>query len=313
MVVSDKKTKVLVTGGCGFIGRHLVAGLLDAAYDVVVVDKGPTADDWVSAFIAGRKVTFHRFDIVREPFHGPHWVDILNGVDTIYHLAAIPSVSRSIENPWATHEANASGTLQVLLAAKELGVRRFVYASSSSVYGDTPTLPKRESMPTYPASPYAVSKLAGEHYCRVFQSMGLETVSLRYFNVYGQGQDPESEYAAVIPRWIKAVQAGEKAIVYGDGKQSRDFTYVKDVVRATILAGESDAQGVYNVGTGEAHTLIDVLRTVGRACHVTPKTEFEDARVGDVRHSLASISLAGQHFGYAPAWQFNMGIRDMVG
>ncbi len=311
--MSLEKTKVLVTGGCGFIGTHLVEALADADYDVVVVDNGPTMDAWVSAFIEGRKVKFYRFDIVKPAALGEvSWREVLADIDTIYHLAAIPSVSRSIEHPWASHNANATGTLEVLTAAKMFGVRRVVYASSSSVYGATPTQPKQEDMPTYPASPYAVSKLAGEHYCQVFQSMGLETISLRYFNVYGPGQDPESEYAAVIPKWVKAVIADERVTIHGRGHQTRDFTYVKDVVRATMLAGESTAQGVFNIGTGRSHSLLELLEIIGRAVGTEPLSEFVAPRPGDVRDSLADTTLAGERLGFKAAWKLEQGIGEMV-
>ena len=293
--------KVLVTGGAGFIGRHLVTALLDRGHDVAVVDN----------FSYGRK----ELD-PRAVWHGENiryryqWGSELDGVDVIYHLAAIPNVARSWQKPEAVHNVNATGTLGVLMNALDWGVRKVVYASSSSVYGDTEILPKQESMTTKPLSPYAVSKLTGENYCNVFRQNGLETVILRYFNVYGPGQSPDS--SAVIPSFIKGLRSKGKIIIYGDGHQSRDFTYVKDVVQATILAGESSKQGIYNVGAGlrySLHELLDILyREIGELADI----EYKDWRKGDVKDSFADITRARVLLGYEPEWNLSTGIKDML-
>jgi UDP-glucose 4-epimerase len=268
--------------------------------------------------------------------------EIFREVDFVFHQAAIPSVPRSVENPQASHEANITGTLNVLLAARDNGVKKVIYASSSSVYGDTPTLPKREDMPPNPQSPYAVTKLAGEYYCQVFQEVyGLPTACLRYFNVYGPRQDPNSQYAAVIPRFISRVLRSEPPIIYGDGEQTRDFTFIKDIVEANILAAESDASGIFNIARGEsisinqlAQLIINLSKNSAKrkipynspspgvpSCHCEPKAwqsqggglqpVHEAPRVGDIRHSLADISRAKQ-FGYNPKYSLREGLRETI-
>ncbi len=240
--------KVIVTGGAGFIGSHLAERLVGQGYQIVILDDLSTGkmgnikellnNDNVE-FVQG---TVTDLSLLKRLFKDAYYV---------FHLAAIPSVPRSVENPQASHEVNVSGTLNVLLAAGENSVKKVIYASSSSVYGDTPTLPKKEDMIPHPLSPYAVTKLAGEYYCQVFHKVyKMPTVCLRYFNVYGPRQDPNSQYAAVIPRFIKRDSEGSPPIIFGDGEQTRDFTFIKDAVEANILAAESDACGVFNVGSG---------------------------------------------------------------
>jgi len=230
----------------------------------------------------------------------------------VFHQAAIPSVPRSVENPLASHEANATGTLNVLSAARDNGVRKVVYASSSSVYGDTPVLPKREDMPPNPQSPYAVTKLAGEYYCRVFQKVyGLATVCLRYFNVYGPGQNPDSQYAAAIPRFIKRGSEGSPPIIFGDGEQTRDFTFVRDVVEANILAAESDARGVFNIGRGEGISINRLAELIIGLVAQNIKPVHEEPRPEDIRHSLADISRA-KSFGYRPEYSLEEGLRETI-
>ena len=238
----------------------------------------------------------------------------LAGVELVFHEAAIPSVPRSLVDPLSNHEAGATATLKLLMQAKKSGVRRVVYAASSSAYGDTPILPKIETMTTSPLSPYAVSKLAGELYCQVFASAyGLETVALRYFNVFGARQDPMSEYAAVIPRFITAALAGEGVTIYGDGSQSRDFCYIDNTVEANLLAASAPAAQVsgrvVNVACGAATTLNEVVALLGeiqgRALDVT----YAPARVGDVKHSLADITEAKTRLGYVGAVSFLDGLR----
>jgi UDP-glucose 4-epimerase len=238
--------------------------------------------------------------------------EIFQGVDFIFHQAAIPSVPRSIENPLASHEVNITGTLNVLLAARDNKVKKVIYASSSSVYGDTPTLPKREDMPPNPQSPYAVTKLAGEYYCQVFHEVyGLPTVCLRYFNVYGPRQDPNSQYAAVIPRFIQKVFEGKPPIIFGDGEQTRDFTFIKDAVEANILAAKSDATGVFNIGTGERVTINHLAELTMKLIGNDIKPIHQEPRPGDIKHSLADISQA-REFGYNPGCSLEDGLAQTI-
>jgi UDP-glucose 4-epimerase len=238
----------------------------------------------------------------------------LSGVELVFHEAAIPSVPRSLVDPLSNHEAGATATLKLLMQAKKSGVRRVVYAASSSAYGDTPTLPKIETMKTSPLSPYAVSKLAGELYCQVFATAyGLETVALRYFNVFGARQDPMSEYAAVIPRFITAALAGKGVTIYGDGTQSRDFCYIDNTVEANLLAGSAPAAQVsgrvVNVACGAATTLNEVVGLLGEIQGRKIDVKYEPSRVGDVKHSLADITEAKTRLGYVGAVSFLDGLR----
>lgn len=227
----------------------------------------------------------------------------VEGVQIVFHQGALPSVPRSINDPLASHHANVTGTLHVLIAAKEKGVRRVVYASSSSVYGDTEILPKIETMTPNPKSPYALTKLAGEYYCRIFhQIYGIETVSLRYFNVFGPRQNPESPYAAVIPKFIRAIMKGEPPVIFGDGEQSRDFTYVENVVRANLLAAQvEDAAGkTFNIACGGRVTVRHLAVRIAEILGVDIRPIFTDPRPGDVRHSQADIELARKILKYEP-------------
>ncbi len=286
----------LVTGGAGFIGSHIVEALVERNESVVVLDnlstgKAENLADWRSrlTFIEG---DLRDMDMVRKA---------CRGADYVLHQGALPSVPRSIADPVASNEVNVTGTLNVLVAAREAGVRRVVYAGSSSAYGDTPTLPKRESMPANPLSPYAITKYTGELYCQVFPRLyGLETVVLRYFNVFGPRQDPASQYAAVIPKFITALQRGEAPAIYGDGEQSRDFTYVGNVVAANLLACTAPgAVGqVINIACGARITLnklVEILRGIlGADC----VPQYAPARPGDVKHSLADTTRATELLGY---------------
>lgn len=300
----------LVTGGAGFIGSHIVEELVRRGERVRVLDN----------FSTGRRENLAPFleyiDLIEGDLRDmPTLRQSVEGVDYVLHQAALASVQRSIDDPLEAHAANATGTLNLLLAAHEAGVGRVVYASSSSVYGDSPSLPKRESMTPHPQSPYAVSKLAGEHYCQAFVEVcGLETVSLRYFNVFGPRQDPTSQYAAVIPRFITTMLRGEPPVVYGDGGQSRDFTYVSNVVRANLLAATApgSAGGVFNVACGHCHTILDLIATLNEilGTHLAPI--YADPRLGDVRHSLADIAAAQEAFGYQVGVDFGQGLRRTV-
>lgn len=301
--------KILVTGGAGFIGSNL-AWELSSDNDVVVVDDLSTGNlGNIKPLIDEGRVVFVRGSVTDLDFMRR----VSNGIDYIFHEAAIPSVPRSFANPIASHDANAGGTLVTLIAAAENSVRKVIYASSSSAYGDTPTLPKQEDMAPRPLSPYAVSKLAGEYYCGVFsKARGLDTVCLRYFNVYGPRQDPESQYAAVIPRFIKAALSNGSITVYGDGSQTRDLTYVNDVIMANKLAAKTDATGVYNVGSGSRVSIGDLAEMIcdltGREVPITHSAR----RPGDVEHSLADISRARAAFGYEPKHTLESGLRETI-
>jgi nucleoside-diphosphate-sugar epimerase len=240
----------------------------------------------------------------------------MRGADYVLHQGALPSVPRSVRNPAASHDVNATGTLNVLIAARDAKVKRVVYAASSSAYGNTPELPKREEMVARPLSPYAVSKLAGEHYCRAFHvSYGLPTISLRYFNVFGPRQDPTSHYAAAVPKFVTAALAGEPPTIFGDGEQTRDFTHVSNVVRANLLACEAPPEAfgeVFNIGCGERTSLLDVIRLLESIVGRTLERRHTPSRGGDVPHTLADVSKAKRLMGYAPLVAFAEGFRRTV-
>ncbi len=302
--------KVVVTGGAGFIGSNLVNALLDRDYDVTVIDNLSTGRfENIREFVDFKKIRFIQGDITD--------IDLLKDVfrDTsyVFHQAAIPSVVRSVNNPSATNQTNVDGTLNVLIAARDCEVDKVVYASSSSVYGDTPELPKREDMKPNPLSPYAVSKLTGEYYCKVFSEVyGLKTICLRYFNVYGARQDPNSEYAAVIPRFITRILEDKPPIIYGDGEQTRDFTYVKDVVKANILAAESESTGVFNIAGGKRISINDLARRIMNILNVKLEPIYEKPRLGDIKHSLADISLSKMKIGYHPEYDIDKGLGETI-
>jgi UDP-N-acetylglucosamine/UDP-N-acetyl-alpha-D-glucosaminouronate 4-epimerase len=300
--------KVLVTGGAGFIGSSLVHALVNQGAQVMVLDDLSTGNP----DNLGQSPAELRTGDIRDP---DAVGEAVRGADVVYHLAALPSVARSVADPVRSHEVNASGTLEVLVAARDAGTRRVVYASSSSVYGDTPTLPKHEAMSLSPQSPYAAAKLAGESYCRAFsRTYGLETVALRFFNVFGPRQDPASEYAAVIPRFITRMMAGERPMIFGDGRQSRDFTFVGNVVRACIdAAGAERASGeVMNVGFGGRTSLLELVAMLNNILDTELEPEFGPSRPGDVRHSEASIDRARELIDYRPAVGLEEGLRETV-
>ncbi len=300
----------VVTGGAGFIGSNIVARLVADGQEVRVVDDLSTGR---RENLAGLEadVAFFEGSICDERL----LAEALGGADYVLHQAALPSVQRSVEQPLVSHTVNAEGTLKVLLAARDGGVRRVVYASSSSVYGDAEQLPKHEGMPPAPKSPYAASKLAGELYCRVFNEVyGLETVCLRYFNVFGARQDPHSQYSAVIPIFISHILSGSSPSIFGDGEQSRDFTFVDDVVRANLLAADAEAAGgaVCNVGCGERHTLNELYALLGEIMGRSIEPHYGPERAGDVKHSLADVGRAGRLLGYEPQVSFAEGLRRTV-
>ena len=300
--------KVVVTGGSGFIGSNL-AGELANREDVIIIDNLSTGRiENTQDLIDRDNVNLVKGSITDLKLLNKTFED----VDCVFHQAAIPSVQRSVENPSATNEANIHGTLNVLNAARDHGVKKVIYASSSSVYGDTPELPKREDMKPNPLSPYAVSKLAGEYYCKVFSDIyGINTVCLRYFNVYGPNQDPKSEYAAVIPRFITRVLNNQPPVIFGDGEQTRDFTFVKDVVMANILAMEK-GKGVFNIAFGKRISINELANKITEIMNSKIKPIYGNPRAGDIRDSLADISLATEHLGYDPEYNLERGLKETI-
>jgi UDP-glucose 4-epimerase len=296
--------KCMVTGGAGFIGSHLVEALLRNGQEVYVFDNFSTGK---RENLAGLPVTVIEGDM-RDPGRVQ---SALRGMELVFHLAALSSVTRSVHDPVTTHAVNVTGTLALLEACRKVKVARVVYASSSSVYGDSPALPKQEDMTPSPLSPYAVSKLVGEYYCRMYwQAFGLETVCLRYFNVFGPRQDPASEYAAVIPRFIRAALQREQPVIYGDGTQTRDFTYVEDVARANLAAATRPVAGeVMNVACGGRRSLLELVTSLEKALDADLIPEFRSPRPGDVKHSEASIARAQRLLDYAPRVTFEEGLK----
>jgi len=302
--------RYIVTGGAGFIGSHIAEHLATNGHEVIIFDNLFTGKkENIRHLITERGVSFVEGSVTDIQA----LKKIADDADGIFHQGAIVSVPRSVKNPIATNEANVQGTLNVLVAARDSGVKKVVFASSSSVYGDTPVLPKQEDMKPLPISPYAVSKLSGEYYCRVFSSVyGLPTVCLRYFNVFGPRQDPTSEYAAVIPKFITKILRDQPPVIYGDGEQSRDFTFIGDVVQANWLAMERDVEGVFNIAYGKQHTLNELASTIMELAGKQIEPIHEAARTGDIRHSLADISAARSRLGYSPAYTFRSGLQETV-
>jgi len=307
----------VVTGGAGFIGSHIAERLLLEGRDVRVVDD----------FSSGRRENLEaarrvasgrgRLEVLEGSLVDPEFARrAADGATYVLHQAAIPSVPRSVADPARSHAANATGTLNMLLAAREQKVRRFVYASSSSAYGDTPVLPKVETMPTSPLSPYAIQKLAGEQYARVFHSLyGLPTVALRYFNIFGPRQDPKSEYAAVIPKFIAALSRGEQPTIYGDGRQTRDFCYIANAVDANLLActaREAAFGRAFNVACGSRVSLLDLVKLLNGLLKTSIGPRLTDPRPGDVRDSLADIGAARDLLGYEVKVHLEEGLRLTV-
>jgi UDP-glucose 4-epimerase len=301
-------SKALVTGGAGFIGSNLVRALLARGDEVRVLDN----------FSTGYRRNLEPLDVelVEGDLRSYERVaTAVNGVEVVFHQGALPSVPRSIQDPLSSSAVNVEGTLNVLLAARDAGVRRVVFASSSSVYGDAPGMPRRESQPLAPLAPYAVSKLAAEQYCMVANRVfGLETVALRYFNVFGEYQDPLSGYAAVIPKFIRIMLDGERPTIFGDGETSRDFTHVENIVEANLAAAAAPAAAgrVMNVAIGSSHTLNDLVRTLGRLLDADFEPDYAPPRPGDVSESLADVSLARELIGYEPSVAFEEGLERTI-
>jgi UDP-glucose 4-epimerase len=302
--------RYVVTGGAGFIGSHIAENLAGRGDEVVILDNlfsGKVEN--IRHLLDKPTVTFLEGSIANQTL----LQDACKGADGIFHEAAITSVPRSVKDPLASNETNVSGTLNVLVAAQRCGVKKIVYASSSSVYGDTPALPKREDMVPNPKSPYAITKLAGEYYCKVFSELyGMDTVALRYFNVFGPRQDPHSEYSAVIPKFITKLLHHESPVIYGDGSQTRDFTYVKDVAEANIRAMDSPAQGIFNVAYGNRISLVDLAHHIIEVLKEDRPLLFEPSRSGDIHDSLAAISAAQDAFGYAPQYTVKTGLLETI-
>lgn len=302
--------KILVTGGAGFIGSHLTEALVGAGHDVLVLDDLSSGKRQNLAALRG-EVELRRGDCSDLAFVRR----AVRGREVVFHEAAVPSVARSVKDPELAHRTNATATLHVLLAARDASVRRVIYAGSSSVYGDTRELPKHEGLRPRPKSPYAVGKLAGEEYLRVFAELyGLETLTLRYFNVFGPRQDPSSPYSGVISLFTTALLHGRTPVVYGDGRQSRDFTYVENVVHGNLLAlrARGLAGQSVNLATGQRVTLLELLRSLARLLGRPGKAAHRPRRAGDVRHSLADIRLARRLLGYRPRVSFEEGLRRTV-
>jgi nucleoside-diphosphate-sugar epimerase len=309
-------THCLVTGGAGFIGAHLVEGLLRRGHAVRVLDNFSTGS-WANVRAVQDHLAAEGLACPLEVIEGSildHDVlaTAMRGMTYVFHEAALPSVAFSLQEPLESNRVNVEGTLCVLLAARDAGVKRLIYAGSSSAYGDHPALPKREDHPTNPLSPYALAKLTGEHYCRLFtQLYGLETVTLRYFNVFGARQDPKSQYAAVIPKFILACLNREPLSVYGDGQQSRDFTYVDNVVHGNMLAMTApDVAGqVMNVANGSRTTLLQLIDYLASLTQEQVVVQFLAVRPGDVLHSQADISHAKALLGFEPPVDIELGLQ----
>ncbi|MGD9648737.1 MAG: SDR family oxidoreductase [Pirellulales bacterium] len=302
--------KILVTGGAGFIGSHLVHALVERGDQVRVLDNLSTGKRRNLAEVADA-IEFVEGDLV----DAATVARAVSGVELVYHEAALASVPRSVELPLDTHAACVTGTLTLLDAARRAGVRRLIYAASSSAYGNQPFASKRESDLPDPLSPYGAAKLAAEHYCHAFTATyGFETVALRYFNVFGPRQDADSPYSAVIPLFVTALLSGRRPTIYGDGGQSRDFTFIADVVRGNLLAADAvDVAGrVINLATGRTATLLQLLDTLGRLLEMSIEPIFAPPRAGDVRESLADITLARQYLGYEPQFSLEAGLEQSL-
>lgn len=304
-----ERQKAVVTGGAGFIGSHVAEELVQQGFQVAIIDDLSSGKLSNISHLSSNNTQFIRGSITDLTLLQRYF----SGADYIFHHAAVVSVSHSVDNPLASHEANLTGTLNVLLAARDNRVKKVVCASSCAIYGNDITLPNREYKLPDPQSPYAVTKLADEYYCEVFQRIyGLATICLRYFNVYGPRQNADSQYSAVIPKFIQSVLMQTPPVIYGDGKQSRDFIFVHDVVAANLLAAQSNVTGIFNIGTGK---MINLNQLAGLILRLLNRTDiepiFEKERVGDIRHSLADITKA-QAFGYRPEYDIETGIRETI-
>ncbi|MEX0613067.1 MAG: SDR family oxidoreductase [Pirellulales bacterium] len=300
----------LVTGGAGFIGSHIASALVERGDKVRVLDNLSTGHRKNLAHLADR-IEFVAGDLINRR----DLERALEGVEVVFHEAALASVPRSVEAPLDTNAACVTGTVTLLDVARQSGVRRVVYGGSSSAYGDQPVAAKHEGLLPAPLSPYAAAKLAGEFYCQAFTATyGLESVTLRYFNVFGPRQDPKSQYAAVIPKFVTEMLAGRRPTIFGDGKQSRDFTYIDNVVHGNLLAADAPAAvgRTINVACGESYSLLELVAGINRVLGANVEPVFEQPRAGDVRESLADISVARELLGYKPTVGFNEGLRRTI-
>ena len=306
--------RCLVTGGAGFIGSWLVDTLIDNGHEVVVLDDFSSGhrDNLANAAGSGR------FTLLTGSVTDPDACrNACEGIDRVFHLAALTSVHRSIAEPDHTHEINTGGTVTLFIAARDAGVKRIVWASSTAVYGNPERLPVVESLPVAPLSPYAATKAAGEQYARAFSEVyKMQIIGLRYFNVYGPRQDPDSDYAAVIPVFVRKALNGERPVIYGDGNQTRDFVFVRDVVTANLRAAfdapDSVGGAVYNIGTGTAVSILDLWRTIAAIENMSPEPEFAPQRPGEVRDSVADITAAHAAFGFAPITDLQAGLLETI-
>ncbi|UCD08696.1 MAG: SDR family oxidoreductase [Dehalococcoidales bacterium] len=301
--------KAVVTGGAGFIGSHLTEELVRQDYSVTVIDDLTSGKiNNIQPMLSSNKITFIQESITNLSTFNR----IFSNTKYVFHLAALGSVPQSVEKPEMYHETNINGTFNVLLAARDNQIKKVVYASSAAVYGDDPELPKREDMLPATISPYAVTKLTGEYYCQAFhKAYGLPTVCLRFFNVFGPRQDPNSQYAAAIPIFIQKVREGNPPVIYGDGEQTRDFTYVSDIVQSMILAAENEVTGIFNISRGESITINDLANTIIRLVGSNVRPVYQDSRPGDIVHSYADVTKA-KSFGFTPQYNLEEGLSEMI-
>jgi len=301
--------KLIVTGGAGFIGSHLAEELVNRDYHVIILDDLSTGKiENIEVLRRGEHVELIEGSITDLPL----LQKLFQGITYVFHQAALARVPRSIDDPLNTNEINIKGTLNVLLAARENSVKKVIYASSSSVYGNAPVLPQKETMCPNPISPYALTKLTAEYYCEIFRQIyGLSTVSLRYFNVYGLRQDPYSHYATVIAAFLGRIYQNLPPIIHGDGEQSRDMTFIADVVQANILAAENNAEGIFNVGSGQRNTINHLANLILKLTGKNLKPIHQEPRMGDPRHTLADISKA-KSFGYEPKYDLEAGLKQTI-
>ena len=302
--------KYIVTGGAGFIGSHIVEELAGPQNEVVIFDNLFSGKmENIQPFLKKKNVTFKQGSITDLPLLKATF----DGADGIFHEAAIASVQQSVADPVKTHEINSTGTLNVLTAARDCGVKKVIFASSAAVYGDNPEIPKREDMIPDPLSPYAVTKLTGEYYCSVFSRLyGVKSVSLRYFNVFGSRQDPDSEYSGVISKFIAYARQKKPIIVFGDGNQTRDFVFVNDVIAANILAMESSNQGVFNIAYGQQTSLNELAITIKKIMQIEVPVVYEQRREGDIKNSCADITRARKVLGYEPKYDIMSGLERTI-
>lgn len=299
--------KVIVTGGAGFIGSHLAEALVKRGYRVIIIDDLSTGKP-ENIYHLKKETEFIRGSITDLPLLKKHF----KGADYVFHMAAIASVPKSVANPLASHEVNNTGTLNVLQVSVQNNIKKMVFMSSAAIYGDIPTLPLKEDMPPRPKSPYAVDKLSAEYYCEVFRNVyRFPSICLRCFNIYGPRQDPNSEYAAAIPRFIQLAAAGKPLVIFGDGEQTRDYVYVKDVVEANLLAVKSNKEGIFNISGGKSITINDLAKLIIKLSGNKSEITYDKPRPGDIIHSLADVSRAGA-FGWKPAYSMEKGLTETI-